>query len=254
MNQDPKHAAFADDNPFAAPTAGVAESSFYKTAATRLTFRELWWNTRPNVLSFAIVSLFKLLHLRLPAPFGFAPENLRLIDLAELPAGPRRAMADFVSACERLGFTQRFAEIVPCAGDAEGYAIVLANREGSMFAMINCVRFIRRIEVHLTMISRLGNGVRISTTSAPRRMLSPPGIDGHFLRGASADDLLRAHQLRLLEIGDAWPVTMNDEGLRQFVRENERLSREFHVGRGVWVRMTIGEVDRLRSAQLHSLE
>jgi hypothetical protein len=254
VHQDSDNAAPADDNPFAAPTAGVAESSFFKSVATRLTFRELWWNTRPNVLSFAIVSLFKLLRVRLPAPFGFAPENLRLIDVAELPVGPQRAMADQIAACARLGFTPRLAEVVPCAGDAEGYGVILANRERSMCAMVNCVRFIRRIEVQVTFTSRLSNGLRISTTNAPRRLLAPPDFESLYLPGTSADDLLRAQQLRLLEIGDAWPVVMDDEGLRQFIRENERLSREFHLGRGVWARMTIAEVDRLRAAATHTLE
>jgi hypothetical protein len=246
--------ASGDDNPFAAPTAGVAESSFYKTVATKATFRELWWNTRPNVLLFAIAAVLKVLRVRLPAPFGFAPENLRLIDVEELPIGPQRALADLLEQCRRLGFTPRFAEVLPCAGDAEGYGVLLANHDGTMFAAANCARFIRRLDIYVTFVSRLSSGLRIGTTNAPRRLLSPPGVEGQYLTGARADELLRTHQSRLLEIGDAWPVAMNDTALRQFVHEMERQSLEFHQGRGVWVRMTIGEVDRLRAVPSHSLE
>ncbi|MEX2113489.1 MAG: hypothetical protein WD845_09900 [Pirellulales bacterium] len=106
------------ENPFAAPTAGAGDSSFFKTVATKVTFRELWWNTRPNLLTFAIGSLFKILHVPLPAPFGFAPEMLAMVDPHDLPPGPREALTDTLKQCADAGFTPRFAEVMPCVGDA----------------------------------------------------------------------------------------------------------------------------------------
>ncbi len=236
-----------DDNPFAAPPAGAADSTFFKTVATKVTFRELWWNTRPNLLTFAIGSLFKILHVPLPAPFGFAPESLALVDPSELPPGPRDALSGVLQQCAKLGFTPRFAELLPCVGDAEGYAVILSNREGTMLASANCARYIRRIEVHVSFASLLNNGRRLTITNAPRRLLTPPGVDARYHAGASVEDLLRAHRLRLLEIGDGWPVALNDAGLRQYVRDIEQQSLEFQEGRGVWARMTVAEVDRVRA-------
>jgi hypothetical protein len=172
----------------------------------------------------------------------------------ELPGGPRQALTEPLEECVRLGFTPRFAEALPCAGDAESFGLMLANREGTMFAALTCARIVRRIDVFVTFGSRLTNGVRMATSSAPRRLLSPPGAESVHLKGAPPAELLRAHQLRLLEVGDAWPMTMNDEQLRQFVHENEMHMLEFHERRGVWARMTVAEVDRLRAAVPLSLE
>ncbi|MEX2113488.1 MAG: hypothetical protein WD845_09895 [Pirellulales bacterium] len=116
-----------------------------------------------------------------------------------------------------------------------------------MFASVNCARYIRRVEVHASFASVLSNGLRITVTNAPRRLLTPPGVEARYHVRAKVADLIRAQRLRLLEIGDAWPVAMDDAALRQYVRDIEQQSFEFHRSRGVWERLTIAEVDRLRA-------
>jgi hypothetical protein len=238
----------SNENPYAAPSAGAAESAYYKTVATRATFRELWWCTRPNALAFLFASLFKIMHLRLPTQFGFAPDRMEMLDPEDLPPGPKTALRDVLAQCAETGLTPRFAETLPCVGDGGAYGVVLVNHDGTIFASANCARFIRRVEVHVSLASLLNNGHRIATTSAPRRLLAPPGVEARYHTGADVADLMRVHRLRLLEIGDAWPVALDDAGLLAHLRDVERQALEFHHGRGVWVRMSIAEMDRVRAS------
>lgn len=235
------------ENTQASPASGSSRSAYYRLDTTRLTFAELWRHSSPSYLGFVIAAVAKIVRRSLPARIGFAPELNRLIDVGDVPQHAMRKLEGLIARCEQQGFVRRFALLPNVVGDAEGWNVVLSNRDRTVLAGIVYAKSRGLTEIVATFISKLSDGGIVTTTNGKHRLNVPPGfLTAHHV-GATVEELVKIHTARVNELPRVRPLVVDDVAQRQLFLDTAQRSLDYFRQRGVWVPLCEEELERLRS-------
>ncbi|MGL6095063.1 MAG: hypothetical protein ACRC7O_04585 [Fimbriiglobus sp.] len=225
-------------------------TEFYRLDGGRLTLRE-YWRMSPDALTFAIAAGAKLLFGGLPFPSSLPKhDRLHRVEWDAVPAAARRALSPFVQAVQDDGYAIQFchrAEVLE--PDRLGIAVVLLAADGRSFAAINHVREPSATKTEVSIVSRFADDSSGTTTVAAEQFRPNPAqlYDRH--PRATPGELIAFHRKNL----SRWDrqravVTLTAETLARAWLDAERGFIEYHVGRGVFVRMTDEEIELQRTA------
>jgi hypothetical protein len=221
---------------------------WYKVHGGRLSFRE-YWKMADDPFTFLIAAGAKLFG-GLPMNFSIPYlDQLDIVELDDLPGGPRRTIKRGVAAFEDAGFDFQFVHELPVLErNRFAAAAILLAPNGRSFATVNFAEVKDMSQMAYNCVCWFGEG-RFGTATTQKEQMKP---DPKHLTvrypGASPEELADRHK----ELVRGWEEdrevirTIRPDALPDVVLSGERGHVEFHAERGVYVPMTKDEVRKLR--------
>lgn len=218
---------------------------WYKVDHNRFMYRELWRLSGRRLWPFALAVYRKWFNVQMPATSGFAiSESLELVDLQLLPDRPREVLVALISQIERNGLRFVFCLKCPELGGFDGFTAVLISADGMVLGNANWTKVHGAETASFVLGSRSGVR-RLLTGNEAHGADSPPQFDIWHLPGKSIDELVAIHAKRLDRLGRDRVLLATEADIVPRILENQKRHQAFNVARGVYVRMTQEEVDRL---------
>lgn len=221
---------------------------WYKVHGGRLSVRE-YWKMAPDPVTFLVAAgakVFGGLPMNVSVPY---PDRLDLVELDDLPGGPRRTLGRGIAAFEAAGFGFRFVHELPALErDQFAAAAILLAPDRRSFATVNFAAAKDVSQTAYNCVAWFGEGrFGTATTQQERMKPDPRHLTVRFV-GASPAELTDRHAelMREWEEDGEMIRTIHPDTLPDVVLFGERGHVEYHAERGVFVPMTEAEVRRLR--------
>jgi hypothetical protein len=221
---------------------------WYKVHGGRLSFRE-YWLMCPDPFTFCIAAGMKLFG-GLPMNFSIPHmDRLEIVELDDLPGGPRRTLKRGIAEFEDAGFEFQFLHELPILErDRFGAAAILLKPDGRSFATVNFAETKDMSQMAYNCVCSFGEG-RFGTATTQKEQMKPDPkhITVRFI-GASPEELADQHKGLMQDWEDDGEtiVRVSREKLPDVVLSGERGHVDYHIERGVYVPMTKAQVRKLR--------
>lgn len=221
---------------------------WYKVHGGRLSFRE-YRKMAPDPFTFLIAAGMKLFG-GLPMNFSIPYlDQLDIVELDDLPGGPRRTIKRGVAAFEDAGFRLVFVHELPVLErDRFAAAAILLASNGRSFATVNFAEAKDLSQMAYNCVCWFGEG-RFGTATTQKEQLKPdPKHKTVRFVGASPEELADHHKGLMADWEEDGETIkkLNPETLPDVVLSGERGHVDFHAERGVYVPMKKAEVRKLR--------
>jgi hypothetical protein len=218
----------------------------YKLNLSRMGYSEL-----SHIVGWKAYS-WKLFRMLPEETTGYGRESfgdeLTRLTYDSLPQRVGIASKSYREAIEKLSFFPGFAYSPTSFGMQESHTLIFRHKGGNVSAVISHERSLRdRKEKEATSFSfltPLADDHLLITTNAPRGMDRPPGFIVVHMPGKSPQQVLERH-LNRLEGVDMEPKRIkSDDDLEEMVLNYEHEETEFHLERGVFVKMTKWDIEQ----------
>jgi hypothetical protein len=182
----------------------------------------------------------------IPEPTAFREQ---LVERSQVPAPILSKLESVLSECRPLGFGSSWLytskhSLIP----GTGIGVELLHDSGEIAGKIVYASVGRRESLVAGLISLLNDGRILATSNKRPELNSAPEIELERMVGANFDQLLKRHRQRL-SAGRARSAPVKFRGFDELADFEDRLSRinlDYQTRRGVWVEMSIGEIEALR--------
>lgn len=234
------------NNPYA--TDAESSTGYYKTVIGNATFAEIR-RTVGGTLPAVIVYLLKLFGKLPQATFGIGRE-LTDVSLDEIPVAIREQLQGTFNDLEVAGFERAFALQLSTVGPVLGYNIVFSHPDSTCWASVIFTRVeigdVSQIEKGIVVASMTTSGGFVSTTNIRRRLRGPDNVKATYLTGNPNRTVIDAHRDM---IGRMEVAEVRRADLPALVRRISADATEYHINRGVMVRLTPEELERFKSQE-----
>jgi hypothetical protein len=224
-------------------------TEWYRLDGQALTYAE-YWRMSSRVPPFLIAAVRKALHV--PVRFSFSiprPSALHILQPGDIPGWVRRKWQAAVEACQDRGLALRFCHTVPLLEtNREGYGAWFLSVDGLTAAALASARTHGRDGTSFACCSRLPEGGCFVTSDQRRKLEPHPDDEIVRFPGADPSEIVDRHLQAMREPGRRF-VRMEELDFPRLVLEREQRHVDFHIVRGVYVRMTEEEIDRIVCAQ-----
>jgi hypothetical protein len=226
-------------------------TNYYRVDGGKLTYGE-YWRMSPDPLSFLIAAGLKL--IRLPIKFNFTiprPDQLFVVDFAELPSSARSEMKPMIRSAEKDGMQLSFCHrLAVVERHRIGAAAILLDEEEQIALTVIFGKHNQKRELQLTCCSVFADDTRAITTTMRKTMVPVPGNVIERYPGASPPALLDHHRHHLERLADEGlvPLRLDASRMPEVVLDWELSYVDYHIDRGVFVPMSEDEVDDLAEA------
>jgi Zn-dependent protease len=226
-------------------------AEYYKLDSSKITLGEYWNITR------SWKALIPWVAARLGAPLNFGtefrqPETVKELEVPEAEFSPqaRAKLQPLLDQCLQLGFhSPRFYCFESMRHDVRTSFISMLHRSGDF-----TLRLMHSLGTKVTppketvlavLLSELNDGKFFFTSDQRPKFKSTPGILNNRLVGAAPLQLIESHQQKLAELGARNPPkrALSTAALDDIWDRYEKLSIDFQIGRGLYVRMQPEEVE-----------
>ena len=221
-------------------------AEYYKVDGRKITLREYWNIAR------SWKALVAWIAARLGTPMqlsiGFRqPDSVRELEIAESEFSPqaKAKLQPLLEQCLQLGFhSPRFYSFETIRRDTRTSFIAMLHRSGEFTLRLmhtlatNATPPVENVLVVL--LSELKDGTFFFTSDQRAKFKTPPGILNNRLIGGTPLQLIQSHQRKLAELGVRNPPksVRSAEAMDDVWNRYEKVSLDFQVGRGLYVRMT----------------
>ena len=221
---------------------------WYKVHGGKLSFRE-YWKMCPDPFTFLIAAGMKLFG-GLPMNFSIPYlDRLDVVELDDLPGGPRRALKRGIAEFEDVGFSVVFVHELPVLErDRFAAAAILLAPDGRSFAAVNFAETKDLSQMAYNCVCQFDDkSFGTATTQKEQMKPDPTHITVRF-PGASPEELADRHKGLMQDWEDEGEriLRLTPEALPGVVLSGEQGHVDFHAKRGVYVPMTKAHVRRLR--------
>lgn len=226
-------------------------AEYYKVDGRKITLREYW-----NIVR-SWKALVPWIAARLGVPMqistGFRqPDAVSEIEIpeSELSSQARAKLQPVLDQCLQLGFhSPRFYSHESLRHDVRTFFIAMLHRSGEftlrlMYSLGSNVS--PPVETFLVvLLSELSDGTFFFTSDQRPKFKNPPGILNNRLIGGSPVQLIESHRQKLAELAARNPPkhVQSAAALDDAWNRYEKLSVDFQVNRGLYVRMTPEEAE-----------
>src|ERR1051325_1188829 len=221
-------------------------AEYYKVDSRKITLREYWNITR------SWKALVPWIAARFGAPMQLGtsfrqPASVREMEIPESEFAPqaKSKLQPLLEQCLQLGFhSPRFYAHESLRGDVRTSFVSLLHRSGEFTLRLMHSRATNATPpveaVLVVLLSELDDGTFFFTSDQRPKFKSSPGILNNRLVGANPVELIESHQQKLAELAARNPPrpVQSMEALDDVWNRYERMSVEFQVRRGLYVRMT----------------
>jgi Zn-dependent protease len=226
-------------------------AEYYKVDGRKITLREYWNIAR----SWQAIVAWIAARLGAPLQAGVAfrqPGSVSEMEIPESELSPqaKAKLQPLVEQCLQLGFhSPRYYLHESLRRDVRTFFIAMLHRSGEF-----TLRLMHTLasnasppveNVLAVLLSELNDGTFFFTSDQRPKFRSPPGILNNRLIGASPIQLIESHQQKLAALGARNPPrpVLSTAALDDVWNRYEKMSVEFQVGRGLYVRMAPEEVE-----------
>jgi hypothetical protein len=224
-------------------------TDYYRVNGQALSYAE-YWRLSPGVFAFCVAALLKL--LRCPLPFTFSiprPEAMDFVAPSEIPVWVRERWEEAVDACRDRGLRLQFCYTVPVLErDREGYAASFLSADGLVAGATVAAATRSKRQAHFACLSRLPAGRYFITSDQGKKMEPHPDDEILRLPGAHPEVVLDRHREEI-EQPDRTVLRIDPAEWPRQVLEREQRHVDYHIVRGVYVRMSEGEIERILDRQ-----
>lgn len=225
-------------------------AGYFKVDGRKITLRE-YWN-----LSRSWKAIIPWIGARLGAPMQFGngfglPESVREMEIpeGELSAEAKTRLQPLLDQCLQLGFhSPRYYRHESLRRDVCTQFVSMLHDSGQftlrlMHSMASNVSP-PIVNVLAVLLSELSDGTYFFTSDQPPKFNGPKGILNNRLIGADPLKLIQSHQEKVAQLALRTPpkLVKSQEALEEVWDRYEKLSLDFQLNRGVYVRMAEHEV------------
>jgi Zn-dependent protease len=229
----------------------------FKLDSRKITLGEYWNITR------SWKAIIPWVAARLGAPLNFGtefrqPETVKELEVpeGEFSSQARAKLQPLLDQCLQLGFhSPRFYCFESLRHDVRTSFISMLHRSGEF-----TLRLMHTLGTKVTpptentlvvLLSELNDGKFFFTSDQRPKFKSTPGILNNRLVGAAPLQLIESHQRKLAELGARNPPkpVRSPDALDDLWDRYEKLSVDFQISRGIYVRMPPDEVEGQKKIQ-----
>jgi Zn-dependent protease len=226
-------------------------AEYYKIDGRKITLREYWNIAR----SWRALLAWIAARLGAPLQFGTAfrqPDSVRELQVADSEFSPqaKAKLHSLLEQCLQLGFhSPRYYSFETIRRDTRTSFIAMLHHSGEF-----TLRLMHSLATNATppvenvlavLLSELNDGTFFFTSDQPASFKSTPGILNNRLIGGTPPQLIQSHQRKLVELGARNPPrpVRSAESMDEVWDRYEKVSLDFQVSRGIYVRMTPEEAE-----------
>jgi Zn-dependent protease len=224
---------------------------YYKVDNRKLTLRE-YWNIGRSWKAFLAWGMARL-GTPMESGVGFSmPETVSEMEIAESDVSDyaRAKLQPLLEQCTQLGFhSPRHYLHESIRRDVRTFFISMLHRSGEFTLRLMHTRAangpVPVENILAVLLSELNDGTFFFTSDQREKLKVPPGVSNNRLVGGNPLQLIESHQKKLVQLGMRNPPrpVPSKEAMDDVWNRYEKVGRDFQVGRGLYIPMSLAEVE-----------